>query len=65
MANLRTQKRKDRRKIAKIEKKYDKLINDTIQANLNKPMSELCDELDVLKSKMHTELLNAGVLVEN
>ncbi|MGN0961248.1 MAG: hypothetical protein ACI4PF_03515 [Christensenellales bacterium] len=65
MANLRTQKKKDKNKIAKIEKKYDKLINQAIKDFMDKPISELCDVLDNLKSDMHKELYKAGVLVEN
>jgi len=65
MANLRTQKRKDKKKVAEIEKKYDRLINEAIKDNMDQPMSKLCDVLDKLKLDMHRELYEAGVLVEN
>lgn len=46
----------------KIEKKYNKLINELIKSMLNCTMQELWAELDKLKAQMNEELIKAGII---
>ena len=46
----------------RIEKKYDRLINDLIQSMQENTMQELWVELDKLKAQMNEELIKAGII---
>lgn len=59
MANSQKVKRQ------RIEKKYDKLISETIERMKDNTMQELWVELDKLKAQMKDDFLKAGILVEN
>lgn len=46
----------------RIEKKYERLINDLIQSMQENTMQELWVELDKLKAQMYEELIKAGII---
>ena len=47
---------KFKRKLAKIEKKYDVIIGEVLKRNQNKTMGELWGELDQVKEQMGKEI---------
>lgn len=47
---------KFKRKMAKIEKKYDVIIGEVLKRNQNKTMGELWGELDQVKEQMGKEI---------
>lgn len=47
---------KFKRKLAKIEEKYDKIIGEVLERNKNKTMGELWGELDQVKEQMGKEI---------
>ena len=49
----------------RIEKKYDKLIAETIKRMKESTMGELWAELDKLKAQMREDYKKAGVLIES
>lgn len=59
MANSQKVKRQ------RIEKKYDKLISETIERMKDNTMQELWVELDKLKAQMKDDFIKAGILIEN
>lgn len=46
----------------RIEKKYNKLIDELIKSMQNNTMQELWTELDNLKAQMQAELIEAGLI---
>ena len=59
MANSQKVKRQ------RIEKKYDKLISETIERMKDNTMQELWVELNKLKLQMKDDFIKAGILIEN
>lgn len=49
----------------KIEKKYSRLIANTIERMKDRPMEELWPELDKLKAKMAEECESKGIKLES
>lgn len=49
----------------RIEKKYSKLIDETIQSMQSATMGELWIELDKLKEQMRLDFIKAGIPLES
>ena len=49
-------------KQSRIEKKYNKLIDELVKSMQNNTMQELWTELDNLKAQMQADLIKAGLI---
>lgn len=55
----------ENKKQRRIERKYNRLVSQAIEEYKDKPMKDLLDYCDELKSQMESEFAKAGILSED
>jgi hypothetical protein len=55
----------ENKKQRKIEKKYERIINQALEDYKNKPFSEFWEYCEELKAQMKKELIRVGVISED
>lgn len=68
MANSQTKNSfeySENKKQRRIERKYNRLVSQAIEEYKDKPMKDLLDYFDELKSQMESEFAKAGILSED
>lgn len=55
----------ENKKQRRIEKKYERIVNQALEEYKDKPFNEFWDYCDQLKEQMRLELIKAGVISED